>query len=266
MTPSDRYARFRALHHAAEPLLLPNAWDYASAAALVDAGFAAIATTSLGVAAAAGKPDASGATLPENLSLVRAAARLPCLLSVDIEAGFGADPAGIAAVAEQLAEAGAVGVNIEDGRPDGSLADPSLQADTIHAVKSRVPGLFVNARTDAYWLKVDRPLPETLSRTAAFARAGADGVFVPGITGDDDISSLIAHATVPVNVLFIAGRHTLPGLAALGVHRVSLGSLLFRAALHATVRTARAIAAGRPIATGLPTYGDVVSLIGGGEG
>ncbi|HEX6467763.1 MAG TPA: isocitrate lyase/phosphoenolpyruvate mutase family protein [Streptosporangiaceae bacterium] len=261
---TDRYARFRALHHAAEPLLLPNAWDYASAAALVDAGFAAIATTSLGVAAAAGKPDAHGATLPENLALATAAARLPCLLSVDIEAGFGADPAGVAAVVERLAEVGVVGVNVEDGRPDGTLADPSPQADTIRAIKSRVPDLFVNARTDAYWLRVDRPLPEALSRTEVFAGAGADGVFVPGIAADEDISALVAHAPVPVNVLFIAGRHTLPGLAALGVHRVSLGSLLFRAALHATVQAARDIADGRPITAGLPSYGDVVSLIGGG--
>jgi 2-methylisocitrate lyase-like PEP mutase family enzyme len=254
--------RFRALHHASEPLLLPNAWDYASAAALVDAGFEVIATTSLGVAAASGKPDAEGVALGENLSLARSAARLPCLLSVDIEAGFGAEPADVADVAEQLADLGVVGVNIEDGRVDGTLADPSRQADVIHAVKSRVPELFVNARTDAYWLKLDDPLRQALSRTAAFAEAGADGVFVPAIADDEDISALIAHATVPVNVLFIPARHTLAGLAALGVHRVSLGSLLFRAALHATVQAARAIATGDPVPDGLPGYGDVVSLIG----
>jgi 2-methylisocitrate lyase-like PEP mutase family enzyme len=261
MTYSDRCARFLALHHAAEPLLLPNAWDYASAAALVDAGFAAIATTSLGVAAAAGKPDAQGVALPENLSLARSAARLPCLLSIDIEAGFGTDPVGVADVAEQLAEVGVVGINVEDGRADGTLADPSRQADTIHAIKSRVPHLFVNARTDTYWLKLDQPLPQTLSRASVFAQAGTDGVFVPGITDDEEISALIAHATVPVNVLFIPGRHTLASLAALGVHRVSLGSLLFRTALHATIQAAQAIAADGPVPTGLPTYTDVVSMI-----
>lgn len=259
MTPAER---FRALHHAPGPLLLPNAWDYASAAALVDAGFDAIATTSLGVAAAAGKSDADGVTLAENLTLARSAARLPCLLSVDIEAGFGAEPASVADVAEQLADVGVVGVNIEDGRPDRTLTDPSRHADVVHAVKSRVPELFVNARTDTYWLNLDKPLAETLSRTSAYAEAGADGIFVPAIAADEDISALIAHTPIPVNVLFMSGRHTLAGLGALGVHRVSLGSLLFRTALHATVEAARAIADGRDGPTSLPGYGDVVSLIG----
>jgi 2-methylisocitrate lyase-like PEP mutase family enzyme len=124
-----------------------------------------------------------------------------------------------------------------------------------------VPELFVNARTDAFWLAVADPLPEALARCATYARAGADGVFVPGIATGDDISALVAVSAVPLNVLFLPGRHTVAGLASLGVHRISLGSLLFRTALHATVRTAEAIAAGRPIDTGVPGYADVVSLV-----
>lgn len=258
---AGRAAEFRALHHAAGPLLLPNAWDHASAAALADAGFAAIGTTSLGVAAAAGKPDAHGRTLGETLRLARSAARLPCPLSVDIEGGFGAGPDEVAAVAEELADLGVAGINLEDGRPDGTLAGLSAQTDLITAIKSRVPDLFVNARTDAFWLEVPDALPVALARSSAFVAAGADGVFVPGVAADDDVAALVAGCAAPLNVLFLPGRHTVAGLAALGVRRISLGSLLFRAALAATVRTARAAAAGEPIDGGLPGYADVVALI-----
>lgn len=257
---ADRFAEFRALHHATTPLLLPNAWDYASAAALADAGFAAVGTTSLGVAAAAGKPDAEAATRQETLALARSIAGLPCLVSVDVEAGFGGGPAQVAALAEQLAEFGVAGVNIEDGRPDGTLADLTAQREIISAVKARVPHLFVNARTDAFWLRTPEPLTEALTRTAAFAHAGADGVFVPGIAADADIAAVTAKIGVPLNVLFLPGRHTVEGLAALGVRRISTGSLLFRAALHATVRTALAVRDGALVTAGLPTYQQVVAL------
>jgi 2-methylisocitrate lyase-like PEP mutase family enzyme len=206
---ADRFAEFRALHHATEPLLFPNAWDYASAAALADAGFAAVGTTSLGVAAAAGKPDTEAATLQETLALARSITGLPCPVSVDVEAGFGGGPAQVADLAEQLAELGVAGVNIEDGRPDGTLADLMAQRELISAVKARVPHLFVNARTDAFWLGTPEPLTEALTRTAAFADAGADGVFVPGTAADADIAAITAKIGVPLNVLFMPGRqHT----------------------------------------------------------
>jgi 2-methylisocitrate lyase-like PEP mutase family enzyme len=258
---SNRCAEFRSLHHAAEPLLMPNAWDYASAAALAGAGFATIGTTSLGVAAAAGKPDGHGATLEETVRLARSAARLPCPISIDLEGGLGGGPTEIADVAERLVDMGVGGINLEDGRPDGTLTDLAAQAETISAIKSRVPELFVNARTDAFWLGFADPLPEALHRSSAFVQAGADGVFVPGIATDDDISALVAGCAAPVNALFLPGRHTVAGLASLGVRRISLGSLLYRAALDATVHTAEAIAAGRPIDAALPSYADVVSLI-----
>ncbi|WP_169982702.1 isocitrate lyase/phosphoenolpyruvate mutase family protein [Microbispora sp. H10836] len=251
---------FRALHHAERPLVLPNAWDHASAAALAAAGFAAIGTTSLGVAAAAGKPDATGETAAETLALARRLAGLPCPVSVDIEGGFADTPEGVAEIASELAALGVAGVNIEDGRPDGTLADLGERCETIAAVKARAPELFVNARTDTYWLGAGDP-GATIARLRAFAEAGADGVFVPGVADAGDVRALVDAVDLPLNVLFLPGRHTVAGLATLGVRRISTGSLLLRAALHAVVGTARAVAGGGDIPAGLPSYADVQELV-----
>lgn len=261
---TGRTEEFRALHHGAQPLLIPNAWDPTIALALAAAGFAAVGTTSLGVAAAAGKPDAEGSTRAETITLAGVAARLPCPLTVDIEGGFGGSPEGIAALCAELADLGAAGVNLEDGRADGTLADPRFQADAVAAIKARVPDLFVNARTDAYWLGADAPLRTALDRSTAYAEAGADGVFVPGIATDADISTAVENLPVPLNVLFLPAHHTLAALTELHVARVSLGSLLYRAALHATVATARAVADGTPVPGGLPSYGEIQALLTGG--
>src|SRR5262245_6566479 len=112
---------FAALHRPGDPLILPNAWDVASAAALVRSGFRAIGTTSLGVAAAAGIPDGAGAARAETLALARRLAGIECLLTVDIEGGFSDDPGAVADLATELYELGAAGVNVEDGRADGTL-------------------------------------------------------------------------------------------------------------------------------------------------
>lgn len=261
----SRAEDFRALHQPGEPLVLPNAWDYASAAALAAAGHQAIGTTSAGVAAAAGKPDAEAATRAETVALTRALGRLPALLTVDIEGGFSDEPADVAELAAELAEAGAVGVNLEDGRADGTLTDPAVHAAKVAAVKARVPELFVNARTDPYWLPDaggPDPLAAALERLAAYRSAGADGGFVPGVADRAAIAEL-AGAGLPLNVLFLPGRHTVPELAALGVARVSTGSLLFRAALGAAVRAARAVrAGGTPDTADLPSYPEVRRLTG----
>lgn len=251
--------RFRALHHARRPLVLPNAWDHASAAMLAAAGFAAVGTTSLGVAAAAGKPDAAGGTLEETLALARLLAGLPCPVSVDMEGGFGLPPARIALLAAELAGLGVAGVNIEDGLPDGTLTGVGAQCATIAAVKAQAPGLFVNARTDTFWLGAgDRR--ETVARLRAYAEAGADGVFVPGVAAEDDVRALVDATDLPLNVLFLPGRHTVARLAALGVRRISTGSLLLRAALRAVTETARAVAEGTAIPADLPSYAEVQAL------
>jgi len=235
---------FAELHRAGDPLVLPNVWDVASARRLVRAGFAALGTTSLGVAAAHGLPDGAGAAEAETLHLTRRLAELPAHVSVDLETGS-------VAAAVAVAAAGAAGVNLEDG-----LGRATGHADLIRAVKREAPSLFVNARTDTHW---QRPgdLAETLRRIRRYADAGADGIFVPGLVEPADVERVVAAVDVPVNVLFLPGRHTVRSLADLGVRRVSTGSLLFRAALAASVETAVAVRDGGPVRADLPSYAEV---------
>ncbi len=268
---ADRLAAFRRLHDAGRPLLLPNAWDFASAAAFTAAGYPAVGTTSLGVAAAAGKADAAATTRPETVKLTRLLGRLPVLLTVDIEGGFSDDPAAVADLAAELHDAGAVGVNLEDGRPDGALQPVLLHARKIEMVKRQVPDLFVNARTDAYWLPgstAQPPLAETLRRGAAYTAAGADGYFVPGLA-DADIRTVAEAVPAPLNVLHRPGVGAAAGAAnsavdwaALGVARISTGSLLFRVALQAAVDAAARLGQDTGEDRPLPSYDDVQRLIG----
>ncbi|WP_405148478.1 isocitrate lyase/phosphoenolpyruvate mutase family protein [Sphaerisporangium sp. NBC_01403] len=259
---TDRFERFRALHHGDRPLFLPNAWDHASAAALVARGFTAVGTTSLGVAAAAGKPDGEAVTLEETVRLARGLSRLPALISVDIEGGFSEDPGRVAELAAELAEAGVAGVNIEDGRADGTLTAPGRQCALITAIKGAAPRLFVNARTDTYWLSGGEPPPlrVTMDRAEAYVRAGADGVFVPGLDDERVITALAGGLEAPLNILFTPGGRSFRRLADLGVRRVSCGSLLFRAAVHNAVELAWAVEHDDVALAGLPSYAETQAL------
>jgi 2-methylisocitrate lyase-like PEP mutase family enzyme len=238
---------FKDLHRPGDPLLLPNAWDHASAAALAAAGFPAIGTTSLGVAAAAGKPDGEGETLGETIELVRLIAHVDAYVTVDLEDGYSDDPAAVAELAARLRELGAAGINLED-----QAGDASLHARKVAAVKARVTDLFVNARTDTHWL--GREQGTTLERLQTYVAAGADGVFAPGLTDERRIAELAQAAGAPLNVLF---AHTLPRLAELGVARVSTGSALFRHALGAAVDAATRIRDGGTFPPGAPSYDEI---------
>lgn len=242
---------FRRLHHADEPLLLPNAWDFASAAAFVRAGFRAIGTTSLGVAAAHGRPDAAGVTGAETLALASILARLPVPVTVDVEAGFGMDPAELAT---ELTAIGIAGVNIEDGRGD-HLATLDEQCALIAAFKAAAPDVFVNARVDTYWLHL--PTDDTSPRALAYVDAGADGVFVPGLRDEPVIEQLVAMlGDTPLNLL---AQLPFQRLRELGVRRVSTGSLPFRVAITQATSAVTAYAAGAPTPTAM-SYDEAQAL------
>lgn len=228
----DGATRFTQLHLGGEPLLVPNAWDFASAAALAGQGFSALGTTSLGVAASHGLPDAAGATYAETVALARSLVRLPVPVSIDVEGGFGVDPAQLAG---ELTMIGVAGINVEDGRGD-HLAPVAQQCALITAIKAAAPELFVNARVDTHWLGVSPP--ETTPRAQAYVDAGADGVFVPGLREASAIGELVRQlGDTPLNVLAELPFHRLRDL---GVRRVSTGSLLFRTAITQAVAAATA--------------------------
>lgn len=227
---------FRALHHAELPLLLPNAWDVPSAIAFVEAGFPAVGTTSFGVATSAGHPDGDGATRDANRVLAQRLARLPVYVSIDIEDGYSEDPEEVAAYVAGL---GVAGVNIEDSVA-ARLVEPARHAAKVAAVKDRSPDVFVNARVDTYWFDQDATVPATVERALAYVAAGADGVFVPGLTDPAAIRQIAAAVPAPLNLLVTPGL-TLRELADLGVRRVSTGSLPYRAAIDAAVRVATAV-------------------------
>ncbi|MCL8014428.1 isocitrate lyase/phosphoenolpyruvate mutase family protein [Streptomyces sp. AS02] len=245
---------FTSLHRTGRPLLLPTAWDHASATALAAQGFPAIGTTSLGVAAAAGLPDGTSATREETLRIALTLGSEPYLLSVDAEDGYSKDPAEVGEFARELAAVGAVGINLED-----RMGSAALHAAKIAAVKSAVPDLFVNARTDTYWLG-DGDRAQTTARLDAYRRAGADGAFVPGLTDPGEIAALVKSLDVPLNILYSPAGPTVPHLADLGVRRVSLGSLPYRRALGAALEAVAEIRAGRTPRGATPSYQEVDAL------
>ena len=242
MTQSSRAELFRRLHTEGGPLVLPNAWDAASAALVERAGAAAVATTSGAVAWSLGAAD--GDRLPR-AELVAAVRRIAGTVSVpvtaDCESG-GPAPAAVGETVRQVLDAGAVGVNLEDGgvplRPvaeqAGRIAAARAAADAVG-----VP-LFVNARVDVFLRQVGERaerLPETVRRARAYAEAGADGIFVPGVLDPAVLVELVGRIPLPVNVLAGPGGPTIAELAATGVRRISLGTALAEAA-YATARRA----------------------------
>ncbi|WP_322761143.1 isocitrate lyase/phosphoenolpyruvate mutase family protein [Frankia sp. Cr2] len=238
---------FADLHRAGDPLILPNAWDAASAAALLAAGFPAIGTTSLGLAAQHGLADASRAIPELTRRLARRLRALPCPVSVDIEDGFADDPA---AVADYAASLEVDGINIED-TTRGRLGPSDAHAAKIEAIKDRCPRLFVNARVDTFWTAqaatatATVTVTETVDRALRYVGAGADGVFVPGRLSSPQIRQIVSAVPVPVNVL-ASPDHSATELARLGVRRISCGSLLYRAALDRAVEVAVRIRDGEP--------------------
>ncbi len=231
----------RALHTGAGPLLLVNVWDVASARLIEEAGFPAIATSSAGVAFAHGFPDGQKISRDRMLAAVADIARVVKVpVTADAEAGYGNTPEDAATTARGVIQAGAVGMNFEDasgdvGRP---LVDLSLQLERIRAIRETAEELglplVLNARTDVYLLQVGEPgtrYDRTVQQLQAFANAGADCVFAPGLRDAPTIGRLVADLRCPVNILAGPGSPSVAELAALGVRRISLGSGPMRAGL-----------------------------------
>jgi 2-methylisocitrate lyase-like PEP mutase family enzyme len=227
----------RSLHVPGDPLLLPNAWDAASAVAVAVAGFPAVATTSAGVAAALGYEDHQGAPAEEMLA---AAARIVRVVdvpvSVDAEAGYGLDPAELVTALERV---GAAGCNLEEtDHATGSLRDSEQQAAWLGSVREAANAadyrLVINARIDVF-LGGDEPqgglVPDALRRAHAYLEAGADCVYPIGLLERDALAAFVAGAGGAVNALALPKAPPVTELAELGVARVSWGGLVQRASM-----------------------------------
>jgi 2-methylisocitrate lyase-like PEP mutase family enzyme len=255
MTNPDRREkaeRLRALHRGGRPLVLANVWDAATARIVERAGSPAIATTSAGIAFACGYPDGERIPRDRMLAAIATICRAVSVpVTADVEAGYGPTPEDVRRTVRDVLEAGAVGINLEDGNvePGGTLADLDLQVEKIRAARDEagrmgVP-IVVNARTDVY---LDRIGPEegrldlAIRRGEAYRDGGAACVFVPGLTDGPTIGEIVRRLGCPVNVLAGAGSPPIAELARLGVARVSLGSGPMRAALSLMDRIAREVA------------------------
>jgi 2-methylisocitrate lyase-like PEP mutase family enzyme len=244
---TDKAAALRALHRPGQPLILPNAWDAASAKSFEAAGFPAVATSSGAVAAALGYGDGQQMPVEEMLAAVGRIARAVSVpVSADFEAGYGLKGG---ALVDRLLAAGAVGCNLEDSDPRShQLVPVEAQAERLAAVRAAGPGLVINARIDVFLRKAGG-IDHALERARRYLAAGADCVF-PIFAPAEALVPLLAGIDGPVNVLFRPGAPSLSQLAAMGVARVSFGSGLHRAAQAAVERLAARLRAGEDPYTG----------------
>lgn len=239
---NQKATAFRALH-ADGLLILPNAWDAASAALIERAGAKAIATTSAGVAWSLGRPDGHGLSREEVVQAVgRIAASVDVPVSADIEGGYD----DLAATVREVIGAGAAGVNIEDSKGGGTLYDVAEQVDRLRearaaATSAGLPELVINARIDVYLLGIGAPegrLDDVLARAAAYAEAGADCLYVIGLSDLDAIRRISETTRLPLNVLAFPGAPTAAEFEAAGVRRLSVGPLVAQAAYAVAQRAA----------------------------
>jgi 2-methylisocitrate lyase-like PEP mutase family enzyme len=225
---------FHRLHDGPSVLLLPNCWDAASARLLESLGAQAIATTSAGLAWSCGYPDGDALPVRELANAVAAITRvLGVPLSVDMEGGYSDDPHRVGEAVRVVCDAGAVGINLEDGADSPDLFARKIE-QARHAADVSGVVLFINARTDVVLRSLvpeEQHVRESLRRAATYRDAGADGFFVPKIVDENGIREIAAGCAMPLNVLAWPGLPLAPRLAELGVRRLTSGSAIAAAAL-----------------------------------
>ncbi len=251
MTPTiaEKRRRFAELHRAPGCFVIPNPYDVGSAKYLAMLGFPALATSSAGMAFAAGRPD-GGVSRADALSHIRdLAAAIDCPLNADFEAGFARDAEGVYESAKLCIGAGVAGFSIEDyacGR-DAPLYALSEAVERLRAARAAIDAsgetVLLTARSEAVWRENAGGLPEALRRLAAYAEAGADVLFAPGVKTAEEVVEVVRVAgALPVNVVVGAPGLTHRELEDLGIKRISTGGALARAAWGALMHAASDIA------------------------
>ena len=236
---TDKISLFRKLHAGPKILVLPNAWDVASARIFEEAGFPAIATTSAGVANSLGYADGQHISRDEMLGAIRRIVKAVSIpVTADVEAGY-RDALG---TAQALVDIGAVGMNLEDAAEDGSsLVEIDAQSRIIQAIRSKTD-FVINARTDTFLRSVGDPatrLDHAVERLNAYRKAGADCLFAAGVRDVETIGKLARGVNGPLNILAVAGTPPIEELQHLGVARVTFGSGIARATMALTQRIAK---------------------------
>ncbi len=229
----NRYDRFLELYESENPFLLGNVWDVSSARIMAESGFKALGTSSAAIAHSLGYEDGEQMSFDELLFMVERITRTTDFpLSVDIEGGFDRDPQEIVKHIEALHRFGVVGINLEDSvvTDRRSLLDMKSFSEIIKEIssnlKSRKIKMFLNIRTDTYLLPAENPLKETLTRLPAYEESGADGIFIPCITDEEDIARVVRSTGLPVNVMCMPGLPSFYRLKELGVKRISMGNAI----------------------------------------
>ncbi|OHV26833.1 isocitrate lyase/phosphoenolpyruvate mutase family protein [Rhizobium sp. RMa-01] len=252
MNQTEKARAFHALHQKGNPIVLYNIWDAGTAKAVAEAGARALATGSWSVAAAHGFAD--GEKLPMSV-LVETAKSITDFvdlpLSVDFEGAYSAEPAGAAANVARLVEVGAVGINFEDRVVAGEGLYPAeSQAARIRAIRAMADAkdipFFINARTDLFLAESDLAkhaglVDEAIERGRAYAAAGGNGFFVPGLIDPGLIEKICAASSLPVNVMMRTGAPDVKTLARLGVGRISYGPGPYRSMMEKLKQEAAAI-------------------------
>jgi len=250
-TQADKAQRLRALHVPGEPLMLVNVWDAASARTVAALpGCRALATASWSIAAAHGVPDGEQLSRDAMLAAVeRIAAAVDVPVTADLERGYGDEPRDVADTIARAIAAGAVGCNLEDGTGDPArpLAATATHARRVQVARGRAEAegvpFVINARTDVF-LAGAGGVEEALERGRAYADAGADCIFVPGVRDEDAIAALVEGLPIGMSVLATPAGPSPARLAELGVARISLGPGSMGLAMAALQRAAEGLLAG----------------------
>src|SRR5256886_4883440 len=246
-TQAAKAEQFRKLHRGPKMLLLPNAWDVASARILEEAGCPGIAATSAGIAYSLGYADGQRISREEMLSIVARIARAVRVpVTADLEAGYGTTPEAIANTVKAAIEAGAIGMNLEDLVGEESLVELPMQIEKIRAVREAAMAagisFVLNARTDVYLAAIgpeETRFERTVERLRAYVQAGADCVFAPGLTDRTTIARLVKAVEAPLNILAVPACPPKGEVEKAGVARVSTGSGIMRAAMGSVQRVAK---------------------------
>ena len=221
---------FKSMHNMENPLVICNVWDAASAVIAQNSGFSAIGTSSAAIAKNLGKEDGENISFHTLLSIVDIIRKSTTLsLTVDIEFGYGHTPEAIAGNIIKLTNLGIV------VKGERQLCDQVVFAKRLAKIRKQLSDanieVFINVRSDTYLLNVTHPLEESINRISKYQQSGADGIFLPCINTSNDIQSVVASTSLPINVMCVPNLPTFSELKNLGVKRISMGNFVHEAML-----------------------------------